>query len=265
MGRAIIAAILVSVATGGAGCVTVAEHRKLEDEVAGMRQSSRRSAQHATADLRAELRALRERLSVIEGRIEANEHATQQALKEAQQARREAARAPTSGARVPNPDALAGAAPATTQGSQGTPGAPAIESRGAPAPRPPSGEVGAYRDARNAWRDGAWQACIDRFRGFLQTYPSSSYADDAAFWLADCHFKQGDYKTAILRFDDVVARYPDGERSADALYRQGESLLRLGPGYSKAASRAFERVLREYPESPRAPEAKRQLDLLKPN
>lgn len=263
MRRAKLAGSLVVIALVGAGCVTVAEHRKLEDQVASQRQSSRRSAQQATADLRAEFRALQERLSIIEGRIEANEHATQEALKEAQQARHEAAQAPVlAGPEPPRPELPArGAAPS------GTPAGPPVDRRGGPAPGASTsqGEVGAYREARNAWRAGGWQDCIDRFRTFLQTYPASSYADDAAFWLADCHFKQGDYKTAILRFDDVVARYPDGERSADALYRQGESLLRLGPGYSKAASRAFERVLREYPESPRAPEAKRQLDLLKPH
>jgi TolA-binding protein len=80
--------------------------------------------------------------------------------------------------------------------------------------------------------------------------------------MADCYFKQGDYKTAILRFDDVVSRYPTGNKAADALYRQGEALLRLGPGYTKAAGKAFQRVLREYPESDRAVEARRQLEIL---
>ena len=96
----------------------------------------------------------------------------------------------------------------------------------------------------------------------MQTYPASGYADDAAYWMADCYFKRGEYKTAVLRFDDVVTKYPNGEKAADALYRQGESLLKLGPGYGKAAGKAFERVLKEYPNSARAPEAKKQLDLL---
>ena len=80
--------------------------------------------------------------------------------------------------------------------------------------------------------------------------------------MAECHFKKGDYKSAVLRFDDVVARYPEGDKSADALYRQGEALLKLGPGYAKAASKAFERVVAEYPNSARAEEAKKQLEVL---
>ena len=96
----------------------------------------------------------------------------------------------------------------------------------------------------------------------MQTYASSTYAENASYWMADCYFKRGDYKTAVLRFDDVVARYPTGKRAPDALYRQGEALLHLGSGYGRAAGKAFERVIQEYPDSARAPEAKKQLKLL---
>ena len=41
--------------------------------------------------------------------------------------------------------------------------------------------------------------------------------------------EKGDYKAAVLRFADVVQRYPTGDKAPDALYRQGEALLRLGP------------------------------------
>ena len=112
-----------------------------------------------------------------------------------------------------------------------------------------------------AWRSDDYPACIDRFREFLQTYASSSRADDAAFWIADCHYKQGEFKNAVLRFDDVVRNYPTGNKAPDALYRQGESLLKLGPGFHEAARRAFERVVKEYPNSARADEARRQLEL----
>ena len=64
----------------------------------------------------------------------------------------------------------------------------------------------------------------------------------------------------VRRFDDVARQYPSGNKAPDALYRQGEALLRMGHG--KAAGNAFEKVLRDYPDSARAPEAKKQLDLL---
>lgn len=255
LGRVIVAALMTLVF---AGCVSVAEHRKLEEQVLSQKRSSGGDSRRVVADLRAELRVLEERVNLLEGRLETAEHGTKRAHEEARRAREEAARNATPAPRAER--AVGGMGDSVGE----VPGAAAVDTRPPGAVPAPASEVGAYRSARTDWREGKWDDCIDRFGSFLQTYPASGYADDAAFWLADCHFKRGDFKTAVVRFDDVVVRYPDGERSADALFRQGEALLRLGPGYSKAASRAFERVMKEYPSSPRAAEAKRQLDLLKP-
>jgi tol-pal system protein YbgF len=144
------------------------------------------------------------------------------------------------------------------------PSAPAkAQEVAAKAPKEPlSAEVTAYRSAYATWRGDDHDSCVDEFRSFLQTYPASPYADDALFWMADCHFKQGDYRAAVLRFDDVVRKYPTGNKAPDALFREGESLLKLGPSYHEAAKRAFRRVLSEYPDSARAREAKGQLDLI---
>ena len=125
-----------------------------------------------------------------------------------------------------------------------------------------SEELAAYQKALEAWRGDDHKLCIDRFRKFLQTYPASPHADDGAYWMADCHFKQGDYRVAVLRFNDVVRVYPAGNKAADALYRQGESLLKLGPGFHDAARTVFEQVVKDYPDSARAKQAQKQLSAL---
>jgi tol-pal system protein YbgF len=226
------------------GCVTVAEFRKLENEVIDMQRGGGPAPQpgERLADIGTRLDELERRLGELQGRLEVAEHRSEEALSEARAARGASASANAS----PAPDAVA---------------PDEMPEEAAPGASPE--EVQAYREAYAAWRAGDATTCVDRFRQFLQTYADSTYADDAAYWMADCYFKHGDYKTAILRFDDVAARYPSGNKAADALYRQGEALLRLGPGYGKAAGKAFERVLSEYPDSARAPEAKRQLDLLR--
>jgi tol-pal system protein YbgF len=226
------------------GCVTAAEYRKLERDVMDLKRGGAPGAEggNRLADLAAQLDDVRHAITSLEGRLEVAEHDAQRALEEARAARVDAAGA--AGA-----TAGGGSAPVTSSEPD------AVEGVG-------GAQVAAYRQAYAAWRTGDPQACIDQFREFLQTYADSPYADDAAYWMAECYFKDGDYKTAVLRFDDVAARYPTGNKAADALYRQGEALLRLGPGYGKAAGKAFERVLREYPDSARAPEAKRRLDLL---
>ncbi len=230
------AIVAVSIcAVFGSACVTTAEFRKLEYEVNRLKGGGGTRTQ--AADTAAELQALRDDLAALEGRIEVAEHQAAQALEEAKATRR--------GGRA------AGAAPGGAPNGEG-------EETFSGSPE----EVQAYREARSAWRGGDLGACIDRFREFLQTYPASDHADDAAYWMADCHYKESDYKAAVLRFADVVQRYPTGDKAPDALYRQGEALLRLGPKYGSAAQTAFERLINEYPDSPRVAEAKRQLELL---
>ncbi len=272
--------LLALLVPGLGGCVTVAEFRKLEYQVNKLKAGDGPAADRArVADLSAELESLRGQVAQLEGRIEVGEHDTRRALEEAQAARRDAA-APAAGAYPPagppGTDAYPPAAPPGTgtydPGAQGPPGgAPPPGTAPSPgASAPPAGpvpgagraareELDAYRAGYDAWRTDEAGACVDRFRAFLQTYPSSAYADDAAYWMADCYFKQGDYQTAILRFDDVASRYPASDKAAEALYRQGEALLQLGPRYGQAAEKAFERVINEYPDSRLAQEAERQL------
>jgi tol-pal system protein YbgF len=240
------ALVLSALLLGATGCVSVADFRKLEHEVAVLQQSSKPG--HDLADLSVELEDLRETVARMEGRIEVAEHQTRVALQEARAARQEAVNPGTRVEPLPG-----GGVPPETPAAQ-------VD----PATGGSAADVQAYRHAHSAWRAQDTQACIDRFQEFLQTYPTSAYADDAAYWMADCYFKQGDYRAAILRFDDVASGYPTGDKAPDALYRQGEALIRLGPGYANAARRAFQRVTEEYPDSPRAGEAQRQLEVLGP-
>ena len=254
LGRAAAGLVALGLVPGLAGCVTIAEFDKLEHEVAVLKQGRGPAGRQSQtmADLSVEIEELRAQLASLEGRIDAAEHQAESALAEARAARRDAA-----GGAAPGPGPQLGGtqAPASVD--------PSTLPEGAGGQAVAANEVQSYREAYGAWRAGDTQACIDRFQQFLQTYPSSAYADDAAFWMADCYFKRGEYQLAILRFDDVPRMYPTGNKAADALYRQGEALIRLGPSYSKAARRAFERVIQEYPDSPRVPEAKRQLEGLR--
>jgi tol-pal system protein YbgF len=230
------------------GCVTVADFRKVERDVVDLKRDAERSGGAAPrermAEIAARIDALEQEAELLRGRLEVAEHRVGEALHEARAARQEGASgAVESGAETPGDGVPA------SEGAAGGNGMAAEE-------------LAAYKAARSTWSSSDWEACVDRLGEFQQTYPSSVYADDAAYWRADCYFQQGNYKKAILRFDDVVARYPNGNKAADALYREGEALLRLGPAYNTAARKAFERVLAEYPDSDRAAEANQQLEVL---
>lgn len=258
--RILLFALVVAVLASSFGCATVAEMRKIEKRVIDMERGGRPASsggglREQVADYVADIDSLREEMRTLEGRLEVTERAAADALADARKARMDLAqlkaRAQRGGAGEATPsDAGGGTAGADAPGDD-------------TAPEDLSAEIRAYRSAHAAWQSDDTSACVDRFRDFLQTYPASPYADDSAFWMADCHYKQAEFKKAVLRFDEVVRNYPNGNKAPDALYRQGESLLKLGPGFREAAKRAFERVIKEYPDSARATEAKQQLDLYK--
>ncbi len=258
------------------GCATTSELRQLENRVATL-QGGEVGEQTRTqlADLTARVDALNREIDELRGSLEVANHRADQALEEARRARQDADSAARGGAAPVAAYAPEGGAPVAAYAPEG--GAP--EDGGAPPPAAPGGtqpeienspgalsassaEMVQYRQAYGAWRRGEVQACIEGFREFLQNYSTSPYADDALYWMADCYYKQGDQEKAILRFAKVVEMYPTGNKAPDALYRQGEVLLNLGPSYSNAARDVFQRVLAEYPESPRADEAQRQLERL---
>jgi tol-pal system protein YbgF len=251
-GVALSASVLV-----GSGCVTTGEFRKLEERVIDgeRKQSVRPEAREQLAELGEEVERLKEGQRRLEGELEVARKLAHEALVEAQKAREALAAQSAMGA------GMVAASGGVVAGA-GAEDLPEGMSEDLSADAAASAEVLAYQEALSAWRNDDHKVCIDRFRKFLQTYPASAYADDAAYWMADCHFKQGDYRVAVLRFNDVVRVYPNGNKAPDALYRQGESLLQLGPGFYEAARSAFEKVLKDYPESDRAKQAKQQLEVI---
>ena len=237
---------LAALLFGLPGCVTQGDFRKLEERVLdeSHRSDQRPNPAKQIAQLSAQVDALREEQRKLSGELEVTRKQADRALEEARKARRQSVSPSANGAPAVSEEKVA-EEPAPDEGA-----------------RVSSEELAAYQKALDAWRGDDQKLCIDRFRKFLQTYPASPHADDAAYWMADCHFKQGDYRVAVLRFNDVVRVYPAGNKAPEALYRQGESLLKLGPGFHDAARTVFEQLVKDYPDSARAKEAQKQLSAL---
>jgi tol-pal system protein YbgF len=266
--RSALGWVLVLSIGGGPGCASVAEVRELEKKISILdrRTAGPTDQQQRLAELGSQLEELQEQMGQLRGSMEEIEYAIAQLRQ---------------GSSVPPPPPPAGGGsyedgPGSGPGgpTDGGPGMAASGSAGAISrpggsggPGDPGREVKAYEEAFRLYRAGDYPVAIDRFRSFLQTYPSSASADNAAFWLGECYFKVADYERAVLAFEDVVKKYPNEGKVPDALYRQGMALLELGAKsggdqYRSAAREIFERIVREHPDSERAPEARRQVERL---
>jgi outer membrane protein assembly factor BamD len=98
--------------------------------------------------------------------------------------------------------------------------------------------------------------------GFLNIYPSSSFAPDVKQKLADCRIKQLEYENYVGSFYLRTKKYPAAiKRLSEALVRfpgtpkLDETLFYLGKAYIKSGDQAqgraaLNRLAKEYPNSP---------------
>ena len=91
---------------------------------------------------------------------------------------------------------------------------------------------------------------------FVDSYPSHPYADNALFWRAEVRYLQRNYGEALVEYEAVLRRFPEGNKAPDALYKIGMCHTRLGNAAS--ARDAFERVKHQYPTSEAARLASQQ-------
>ena len=145
----------------------------------------------------------------------------------------------------------------------GTDAAPAAAA--APAPAPPVVAGGSpQRLYQTAWADyagGQWSLAVTGFEAYIATYPRSEMADDAAFYIGETWFNQGDFQGAVEAYARIVLNYPNGDKVPDAAYKQGVALDRLGE--PERARESFELVVTNYPDSRMAALAQQQLDRLR--
>jgi tol-pal system protein YbgF len=244
------------------GCVTQGDFLRLQEKVAEYhkRDSKAPDPFARIAQLSTDVDALRQEVRDLKGELELTRKEAADALAEVQRTRTALAQgAPIGSGSAPGAASAAGGSSGSSSAGGATGGAVVVP--GAAAPQPDE-ELAGYQAALDARRADEFDGCIEKFTAFLQAYPTSGYADDAAYWLADCTYRKEDYKRAVVRFNAVVSVYPESPKAPDALYRQGESLLKLGPKFHEAARTVFKRVQKDYPQSERATEAAGQLKRL---
>ena len=252
--------VLLALSLLASGCATQGDFLRLQEKVAENHTASRDAPDPFAriAQLSADVDAMRQEIRDLQGELEVARKEASDALAEVRRTRTAIAQGAIESA-GPTPAASQGSA--AGGGDAGSSGVAGGVVSGGSAPEPDE-EIAGYQSALDAWREDEFNTCIERFTAFLQAYPSSGYADDAAYWLADCTYKNDEFKRAVVRFNAVVSVYPDSPKAPDALYRQGESLLKLGPKFHEAARTVFKRVQKDYPDSDRAAEAAKQLNRL---
>ena len=145
-----------------------------------------------------------------------------------------------------------GTPPGTPPGDGPIPGPalPPVET----GPADPAGLLKLAEEHLAGGREEAAEAVLQRF---LKEFPNDAKVDEAKYRLAEAKFNAKDYPAAVLGFQKVIDEHKDSPWASWAMLRQGECFE--AQGQAKNAKLFYEDVLRLYPKSKAAKEAKQKL------
>jgi tol-pal system protein YbgF len=134
---------------------------------------------------------------------------------------------------------------------------PAVDSAATRAPGPNQ----LYTDGRDQLTRGSSATARIYFQELLTNYPTSDYAPDAQFWIAESFAKEKNLPAADAAYAAVVSAHPTSAKAPTALYKRAQLVLQQGS--TARARQLLEQVIARYPRSDEAELAAEQLKTLR--
>ena len=142
---------------------------------------------------------------------------------------------------------------------------PVPETLPPPAARVPqpeqAGERAEYEQALAVLREGRYAEAAQAFNGFLASYPGSSYADNASYWLGETYYVTRDFDRALATFKGLTENYPNSPKASDSFLKTGYIYYEKKDW--QAARQALEEVVNGYPGTTAARLAEDRLQRMK--
>jgi len=130
-----------------------------------------------------------------------------------------------------------------------------------PAQSDPLVESRSYEGALALFRDAKYTDAIAGFKEFLKTYPDSSLAANAQYWIGYSYYALKDYKTSLAHQQKLVTAYPDSPKVPDSLLNIATNQIELDDMAS--ARKTLKELVTKYPGTPAAKLAERRLAAIK--
>jgi tol-pal system protein YbgF len=118
-----------------------------------------------------------------------------------------------------------------------------------------------YDHALALFHDGKFDEAVVNFRNFLRNHPKSDRADNAQFWIGECHMALKQYEQAILAYQEVIRKYPGGNKVPNAMLRQAVAFYEIKDKTS--SNLLLQKIIKQYPKSSEAEIARKRLNTLK--
>lgn len=142
---------------------------------------------------------------------------------------------------------------------QAPPAPPPTDPLGGSQSGPPPG-VTAEKLLEAAMRDksaGNSDLALRQFADFLNWYGMTDQAPEAQYYVGEIYYNKRDFENALKAFDAVLERYPRNEKSNDARFMKGRTLVLIGQRNEGASE--FRALIKASPNSELGRLAQREL------
>jgi tol-pal system protein YbgF len=104
-----------------------------------------------------------------------------------------------------------------------------------------------YSAAKDLFDRGQYEEAIAAFQKFVASFPQSSNAAAAQYWIGNAYYAMKRYDEAIAAQKALISQYPNHPKAADAWLNVASSLI--AEGKTEEAKRTLRRIIAEYPLS----------------
>ncbi|WP_207262110.1 tetratricopeptide repeat protein [Desulfovibrio sp. Huiquan2017] len=118
-----------------------------------------------------------------------------------------------------------------------------------------------YDKAYALYKEGNFERARSYWAEFTDTFKGHAFTPSAVFWQGQCYYMLKDYARAVILYEDVIEKYQKSSKYKAALLRSGYSWEHLGK--PELAKMRFTEIIKKFPKSVEATQAKRSLDKMK--
>ncbi len=114
-----------------------------------------------------------------------------------------------------------------------------------------------YRDGIRAVKAGQCDQAEPKFRAFIRKNPKSDLADNAQYWVGECYYRLKNYNKAIVELNDVLSKYPKGDKVPSALWTLAAAFEDSGDKLD--ARLVLQKLISDHPKSEEAEQGRQKL------
>jgi len=114
-----------------------------------------------------------------------------------------------------------------------------------------------YTSAVQTYEKGNYSTAREKFQELMAKYPKSDKIDNCQFWIGESFYQEKWYEKAILEYQKVIEKYPRGNKIRAALLKQGLSFYNIGD--KQNATLVLNELIQKHPKSNEAKVAAKKL------